>query len=259
VFDVFINISIGVKEFTDDVRTQGSLYNGNPVEGFVVRGKLQDGRRHFFKVKYDDPYLMYREWREITKKILSGNPYKIKYPESKGYVEWVNKAIVDRPQLFSEYMHNRGIIKVRDIFLSETSGTGPQLESTLVEGMDKLSIKEPKIVLLPVATIGSGKTVFGGVCKRLFNAAHIQNDNITRRRNKNNPYHPFTEAVLEALKTNDIVYADRNNHLRFLRKDVTYAVKSVYPAAKVIALNWNVTRGNATKILEVTSARVEER
>src|SRR6185369_15620073 len=59
------------KQFTDEIRRDCVLDN-RPIEGFVVRTKSKNKEKDFFfKVKYDDPYLMYREWREITKKLLN--------------------------------------------------------------------------------------------------------------------------------------------------------------------------------------------
>lgn len=80
-----------VKDFRQSVVDNGGMWNGDHVEGFVVRAKLKPGsldkqphpndlteenwnddRRVFmWKIKFDEPYLMWREWREVTKKILS--------------------------------------------------------------------------------------------------------------------------------------------------------------------------------------------
>lgn len=78
-----------VKEFTDSCGLTGS-WNGEPLEGFVVRAHLKrdgenkgtapgksdrppypPGSSFFFKVKFDEPYMMYRDWREITRSYLS--------------------------------------------------------------------------------------------------------------------------------------------------------------------------------------------
>ena len=86
-----------VKEFTDSCSLTGS-WNGEPLEGFVVRTRVRGlqqatettggesdqsgqtkheippyppGSSFFFKVKFDEPYMMYRDWREITKSYLS--------------------------------------------------------------------------------------------------------------------------------------------------------------------------------------------
>jgi tRNA ligase len=75
-----------VKEFTDECAKTGS-WNNEAIEGFVVRTHIkmsnrsaftgQDappyppGANFFFKIKFDEPYMMYRDWREITKSYLS--------------------------------------------------------------------------------------------------------------------------------------------------------------------------------------------
>ena len=73
-----------VEEFTDRIGTSGS-WNGEPIEGFVIRTHMPNvpvaseavsppyapGQAWFYKVKFDEPYLMYRDWRELTRKMLS--------------------------------------------------------------------------------------------------------------------------------------------------------------------------------------------
>jgi tRNA ligase len=84
-----------VKRLTNECGLTGS-WKGKPIEGFVVRtslkrkleGKPKDcppyppGSSFFFKVKFDEPYMMYRDWREMTKSYISAfdkvgllNPY----------------------------------------------------------------------------------------------------------------------------------------------------------------------------------------
>lgn len=76
-----------VKQFTDRVGTTGE-WQGEAIEGFVVRTSMpketpqgqvegaasppySPGQAWFYKVKFDEPYLMYRDWRELTKKMLT--------------------------------------------------------------------------------------------------------------------------------------------------------------------------------------------
>ena len=74
-----------VDAFTKSVALTGSL-NGEPIEGFVVRTTIPDdisnpppgvvpppykpGQTWFYKIKFDEPYLMYRDWRELTRTML---------------------------------------------------------------------------------------------------------------------------------------------------------------------------------------------
>lgn len=77
-----------VEKFCQSVGESGS-WQGIPIEGFVVRthkpmtvslskdGKnpvsppYKPGQAWFYKVKFDEPYLMYRDWRELTRRMLS--------------------------------------------------------------------------------------------------------------------------------------------------------------------------------------------
>ncbi|KAF6753914.1 RNA ligase-domain-containing protein [Ephemerocybe angulata] len=83
--------SIGkVREFTSKIAETGK-WNDEAVEGFVVRTHVSTpptetkknktvsrdqspytyGSDFFFKIKFDEPYMMYRDWREVTKTLLS--------------------------------------------------------------------------------------------------------------------------------------------------------------------------------------------
>lgn len=156
-----------VRKFTDEVGETGK-WRGEAVEGFVVRCKVTDrpstpdepddevpapkpsdnkglrgesskntatmhppyppGSDYFFKIKFDEPYLMYRAWREITKAILSakakGVPGPISVPksrlvrpESKLYREWVEREIDAHKEDFEEFQKGKGIIETRERFL----------------------------------------------------------------------------------------------------------------------------------------------
>ncbi|WFD04289.1 RNA ligase (ATP) [Malassezia obtusa] len=71
-----------VEAFAREVGKTGSL-DGEPVEGFVVRTTMSDntdagkvrppykpGQTWFYKIKFDEPYLMYRDWRELTRSMI---------------------------------------------------------------------------------------------------------------------------------------------------------------------------------------------
>ena len=78
-----------VKEFTEEIGKSGQ-WRGQALEGFVVRTHVSEppskpgkdasaspyapGSSFFFKVKFDEPYMMYRDWREVTKILLSKGP-----------------------------------------------------------------------------------------------------------------------------------------------------------------------------------------
>ncbi|KAJ2888646.1 trna ligase, partial [Coemansia asiatica] len=230
------------RQFADEIR-QSKMLDGRAIEGFVVRCKVDQGTRPFmFKIKYDEPYLMFREWREITSRIIAEKPFKTRYPLSKIYVEWVKKDIKKNPNSFENFV-TKGVIGARKRFLEyyeSLDGSVPvEIESTAAK----------KILLFPVGTIGCGKTTVCLALSKLFGFVHIQNDNI---KNKKKGHEKFNNAVIGAFDTSDIVIADRNNHLALLRESLTTAVRQELPNCQLIALYWTHENASAAKILEKT-------
>ena len=140
-----VNSIADIRAFSDEVAKRGE-WNGEAIEGFVVRchvresgaeesGRDRDappyppGSSFFFKVKYDEPYMMYRDWREITKILLSSSKKytslndvpipksKLRRPESHLYLKWVREEIKRDPAPFKDYSKGKGIIKTRERFL----------------------------------------------------------------------------------------------------------------------------------------------
>ena len=76
-----------------------------------------------FKVKYDDPYLMFREFREVTKPLLTSGGSRFnrrpKFPLTEHYIKWVKKKMRADPSYFEGYLQNQGIIKARVDFMNE--------------------------------------------------------------------------------------------------------------------------------------------
>ncbi|KAF9527395.1 hypothetical protein CPB83DRAFT_856082 [Crepidotus variabilis] len=148
-----------VRDFTGICAEKGE-WQGEPVEGFVIRATTRDRTRDiedgkleasvndrsakapyppnssfFFKVKFEEPYMMYRDWREITKTLVSVHSRfgakaltnatshlnlpkpKLKRPETKLYLEWVVEEIQKNPKLFDGYLKGKGIVSSRERFL----------------------------------------------------------------------------------------------------------------------------------------------
>jgi tRNA ligase len=223
-----------VRRFTDNLAETGS-WNGEAVEGFVIRCKIADRstdadaedltsaptpsenqRQHgdswknsaiimhppypsssdyFFNVKFFEPYLMYRAWREITKTILSAkanglNPISIPKSrlarvENKLYREWVEHEIDARPGDFAEYPKGKGIIETRERFLRwfntkegqkrfidlggatyAGEGAAAQVDAAVVNAAEDERREQPKaerdiqtgkLVIVPIAVPGCGK------------------------------------------------------------------------------------------------------
>lgn len=190
-----------VRAFTDACAETGE-WNGEPVEGFVVRthvtepptsgrnssdkGKNKEtpenasapstsspykpGSSFFFKVKFDEPYMMYRDWREVTKSLLSTKgpmsasilpKSKMRRAETKVYVNWVINEIKKDPAAFKEYTKGKGIIATREKFLewlkSDKGGQDlqdAQKEDGVVSGGSGQVYG--KTIIVPVAIPGCG-------------------------------------------------------------------------------------------------------
>jgi len=178
-----------VREFCEEASKTGK-WNGVAVEGFVVRttiGPRPDEEGHdtppylpgssfFFKVKFDEPYMMYRDWREITKALLSakqkGNiasarisKARLKREETLGYKNWVEKEILRNPKAFADYQNNRGIIAVRKAYLKwRDTPEGEQFAEMVrpVSPPPQHGPKSTKTVLVPIAVPGCGMS--GSLC-----------------------------------------------------------------------------------------------
>ncbi|PQE25804.1 fungal tRNA ligase adenylyltransferase protein [Rutstroemia sp. NJR-2017a BBW] len=122
-----------VKTFLEKVAETGS-YQGRDVEGFVVRCKCrtESSGPHsdwFFKYKFEEPYLMYRQWRECTKALIAGKPprYKKHAKITEEYLMYVRKCLAANSQLGQQYQQNHGIIKLRNDFLDQIKMNGSDI------------------------------------------------------------------------------------------------------------------------------------
>lgn len=176
-----------VRKFTDEIGKSGK-WNGEAVEGFVVRthviepsagkGKSTSaspyapGSSFFFKVKFDEPYMMYRDWREVTKSLLSSKgplsasklpKSKMKRAETKVYVRWVIDEINKDRQPFAEFTRGKGIIATRERFLKwlETEQGKGDLDKAQEGAAETVTIENQekvfgKTIIVPVAVPGCG-------------------------------------------------------------------------------------------------------
>jgi tRNA ligase len=169
-----------VRNFTTEVGETGK-WEGEALEGFVVRTQVtepptdgkhsvslppyQPGSSFFFKVKFDEPYMMYRDWREVTKILLGTKgplsdarlpKAKLKRPETKLYVKWVKAEIGLDRRPFENFNKGKGIIATRERFLEWTK-TKEAKEAALDEGDSASHVTFGKTIILPVAIPGVGE------------------------------------------------------------------------------------------------------
>ncbi|KAH8808342.1 RNA ligase-domain-containing protein [Xylogone sp. PMI_703] len=251
-----------VKSFLDEVADTGS-YNGRDVEGFVIRCKARVNQSGpytdwFFKYKFEEPYLLYRQWRECTKAMIGKKvPRYRKHVEiTEEYLLYVRQRLAKDPDLGKAYVQNHGIIELRDDFLKEKNIKGSDIirqEYAKIGGSAEEVTKN--LILVPIATIGCGKTTIAVALQYLFGWGHVQNDNIT---GKNRPPR-FTNEILKQLEEELVVFADRNNAMKSERQQLLSDVHSTHSHVRLVALNFVHDPANLEKIRRVTQERVFSR
>jgi tRNA ligase len=248
-----------VKTFLEEVAETGA-HDGRDVEGFVIRCKMSPKpdsmpfQDWFFKFKFEEPYLMYRQWRECTKSMISGKQPRYKKHQliTEEYLLFARKRLAADPKLAKLYNQNHGIIQLRNDFLAFKNLKGSDAAAVEnAEGNGDVRTEVTKdVILAPIATIGCGKTTIALALVNLFGFGHVQNDNITGT--KRPPR--FTKMVLDQLQDHPAVIADRNNAQKHERKQIIGDVKMAHTSARLIALNF--VHDDMARIREITQDRV---
>ncbi|GLB39397.1 putative tRNA ligase [Lyophyllum shimeji] len=281
-----LNSIADVRSFTQKVGEERH-WNGEPTEGFVVRTHVVEppagkdstqspyapGSTFFFKVKFDEPYMMYRDWREVTKKLLgAATPsaaslpkQKMRRPETRVYVRWVIDEIKRDRQQFEEYTKGKGIIASRERFLEylqTDEGKGELARARkagedIVGGVENTgsSAEFKKTIIYPVAIPGCGKTAVAVALKHIFGFAHTQSDDVTVK--KSAPV--FIKNVTGLLKNHDVVIADKNNHLAQHRKQLRDVARTIGTPTRLLALNWGLGGTPQATVHRVCGDRVKLR
>ncbi|KAJ0104096.1 trna ligase [Diaporthe amygdali] len=247
-----------VRRFLEECAESGA-HEGRDVEGFVIRCKRSWDPSTvkpfdwFFKYKFEEPYLLYRQWRESTKALIAGKPPRFKKHRAitEEYLVFAKKRLAADPKLGKLYNQNHGIIALRNDFLAfkNIDGADAAKFEELYGGSGKTEV-ERDVILVPIATIGCGKTTLAVALSKLFNFGHVQNDNITGA--KRPPR--FTKMVLEQLEAHSAVTADRNNAQKHERKQILTDVKMQHGDARLVALNF--VHDNIDRVREITQDRV---
>lgn len=263
---IFETLSELKKFFEESEKTKS--YHGREIEGFVIRCKSRlseedlDFHDFFFKYKFKEPYFMYRRWRELTHSIIS-NTYKTNPRDSnitKEYVAWVRLLLKRQSDLALKYKQNHGIIALRKQFLDEYNSLSSDTSKML--RFDNCNDDDRNVLLVPIATIGCGKTTLALALSILFGFGHVQNDDIIGKKGK---IKKFVQKLVEAFKHQRVVIADKNNHMYSERKDLIHLVSELSPGTRFIALYYHHFNKDANsvsrkqeldKILNVTRTRV---
>ena len=254
-----------MKTFLSDCAETGS-YDGRDTEGFVIRCRRRESAQGgdyqdwFFKYKFEEPYLMYRQWREATKAVISGKPPKFRKHKqiTEQYLQYARRQLVKDPSIGKAYNQNHGIIAMRNGFLNEIGLKGSDITRQEEEGGDGDSSSDAvtrDLILLPVASIGCGKTTVAIALTKLFGWGHVQNDNITGKQNRPKQ---FCMLITNTLAEHPVMIADRNNHQKRERKQVIDDVLQIVPGARFVALHYvhDPKPQMLPKIREVTQERI---
>ncbi|KAJ6470434.1 hypothetical protein C8R45DRAFT_1078478 [Mycena sanguinolenta] len=227
----------------------------------------------FFKVKFNEPYMMYRDWHEVTKMLLSMRckakgkgkdgmsvdalpKAKMRCAETTVYARWVVEEIRRDPAAFAEYSENKGIVAVRERFLAYlASEKGKKvLKSTPSEKEEKTPEKTQatsfmKTIIIPVAIPGCGpQSGRGCAFSSLRLRAHSE-----RRREGEETSPVFIKNVTKLLKKHEFVIADRNNHLAQHRQ----ALRAVHLSARL--LNWPIDSQPPALVHRLCAQRIQAR
>jgi len=241
--EYLIKDDVGImKTFLEGCAETGS-WNGRDTEGFVIRCQKREGRdgpyvNWFFKYKFEEPYLLYRQWRECTKAVISGKAprYRKHQKITEEYLLYARRQLAQNPALGKAYQANHGIIKMRDGFLKERGLKGSDIIRDEYDGNVQVSSDVTKnVILVPIATIGCGKTTVAIALTKLFGWGHVQNDNIT---GKSGRPKQFVIQLSNALSQWPVVIADRNNHQKRERKQLFDDLSRVIPDSRFVALHY---------------------
>lgn len=250
------------RAFLEEAAETGS-YNGRDLEGFVIRCKSKANASHeyedwFFKYKFEEPYLMYRQWRECTKAVIERKTPRYKKHKliTEEYLLYVQRKLQEDPELGPAYLKNHRIIELRDAFLKEKNMKGSDIirQEYAATGGAPADVTRD-IILVPIATIGCGKTTIAVALQHLFGWGHVQNDNITGARRPPR----FTKECLTQLEQVPVVIADRNNAERHEREQLLRDVHATHQQVRLVALDFAHTPDTMAKIRAVTQQRVIHR
>ncbi|TFK70668.1 hypothetical protein BDN72DRAFT_525109 [Pluteus cervinus] len=283
---ISLNTVEEVQKFSTECAETGE-WNGEAVEGFVVRthvapdsggvaqapasaeekGKAKTthppyppGSTFFFKIKFDEPYMMYRDWREITKSLITqrtkapNDPLslallpskKMQRKETRVYARWVRDEIERDLAQFDGFNKGKGIIATRERFQRwlETEA-GKKATEEVMEDWEDLEHSFVKTIILPIAIPGCGKTTVANALVRLFDFGHTQSDDVKSK--KLAPV--FLRNVEGLLKKHDVVIADKNNHIPQHREQLREVATKFVPQGadtterkrrvRLVALDWS--------------------
>lgn len=262
-----------LKQFLERCALVGS-FNGHEIEGFVIRCHIKNNNKtFFFKYKFDEPYLMYRQWREVTKKYIETKTRMFGYRKHKyitnKYLDFVIPLLDQDKDLCERYLGGFGIIKLRKMFLESYGMSG--LEILNHERIEELDIENAidynivdentKFLIFPISVIGCGKTTTALTLTNLYKErwGHIQNDDCRGKQKS-----MLIEKSLQKLSESGVkcVFVDRNNH-QYRERQQLFEMVNEYKEKyfsydtniKIVGVSF-LDRDDLATVEEVTKKRV---
>jgi tRNA splicing ligase len=206
---------------------------------------------------------MFREWREVTKAIIKSpeKTFNPRYELTDRYVAFVKIALKRDPKIFSEYLENKGIIRVRNMFLVHAGldFKGLCMPDLSIPDLAGLKLNEDVIqtLIIPIAPPTSGKSRLASVLSKLvpsFEAVEFDKTigPLKKRAKK------FLGCMLASGEA--FVYADRHNHRKDQRSELiaSFMGSSASGICNVIVVSWDVDE-DRKELSRVLSAKVKER
>ncbi|CAO3598338.1 unnamed protein product [Absidia cylindrospora] len=128
-------LATAIQQNTTGILTWMDEQEERESEGIVIRCRRRQKDQDFFFKAKNDTYLVYREYREVTKALVevavteddrprvtfndggaSGKKPKIRYEKTLYYVPWLRARVLDHPEWFYQYASNKGVVAVRQAF-----------------------------------------------------------------------------------------------------------------------------------------------
>jgi tRNA splicing ligase len=206
---------------------------------------------------------MFREWREVTKSILK-NPDRTlnhRYELTNRYITFVKVVLKKDPKLFAEYLENKGIIRVRNMFLLHAGLDYKGLCSSdlALPDLARLKLDEDVIqtLIIPIAPPISGKSRLGNALARImpsFEAVAFDGMSGTLKKRAKK----WLGCVLASGEA--YVYADRHNHRKEQRDELIASFMGACGSGEcnIVVVAWDVG-GDLKEISRILSTRVEGR
>lgn len=209
-----------------------NTFGNREIEGFVIRCFKKDSNGDFFfKYKFEEPYLLYRQLREVTNDYINTKRRSYYFKKNQyitnKYLDYVVDILDNNEEATHDFAVNRkGIINLRMHFfqkenLLDSNGLLDlnklyDLEARNSQNNEELPIdKDTKFIIVPISILGLGKTTFIETIVNMCpdEISMVSSDACHQRKN-NLPI--LVEQAIDEFRIHNkkICFIDRNNHMR---------------------------------------------